>query len=649
MNFKLTPLFLFLILLFVLLLGSILSDWLFKINEGFISYNESQTPIQSQLTIPQYSTVNTVYKLYDSVYFDSNNGNLIQLFGKPYDGTNVDTSGGSLTSISLVPRSGGEPNIYNVTTANTGTSVDQSMVGKSVSNNNNKINNFWIYPTPSNYNTGLPYQVFYILWNNQTYLHLYDISNAKNISTFIFSTSGSPTYSSYTNSTVTIPTSVINDTNPANNSFNNQTLYDASKNGLVYNITNNVFFDTTNANLIIQNKANGVSVYNGSVDSTNNPTTLFTNIKTANQIHNTPSSISNSRTQSFVVSDLDDQKMVLYIPNQQTTMIVVFSQDAGNSKLLSIIDVVRFNPNISGGIDFPGATVSNPSTNTPNTQNPQSTIDDVTMNINENVSSDSVISNYYNKYWNKSGQCKDVSNSNDYLLKTQIIPPVCPACPTCPSNTTCSNCGGNGGSGTVGVSNVFDVSGNPINTLYDARGQPISTLYDSNGKPIHVVSNGGIVSGIANLGNSAAGGAERVVGDVLGGAGVAGSMAIGGAERIGGDVLGGAERVGGDIYGVGKNIGSGIGNVLGLNGQGKGQGQGQGQGQGTPNGQGTPGLPNGDVQKNDGYAGRDYGGYGYPPMNTPNYNTATNPQYGAVPPTKSNFMPITSSFSAFGK
>ena len=47
--------------------------------------------------------------------------------------------------------------------------------------------------------------------------------------------------------------------------------------------------------------------------------------------------------------------------------------------------------------------------------------------------------------------------------------------------------------------------------------------------------------------------------------------------------------------------------------------------------------------------GRDYGGYGYPPMNTPNYNTATYPQYGAVPTTKSDFMPITSSFSAFGK
>jgi hypothetical protein len=40
--------------------------------------------------------------------------------------------------------------------------------------------------------------------------------------------------------------------------------------------------------------------------------------------------------------------------------------------------------------------------------------------------------------------------SEDYLLKTQIVPPVCPSCPSCAySAGTCSNCGGSGGSGTL--------------------------------------------------------------------------------------------------------------------------------------------------------------------------------------------------------
>jgi hypothetical protein len=44
---------------------------------------------------------------------------------------------------------------------------------------------------------------------------------------------------------------------------------------------------------------------------------------------------------------------------------------------------------------------------------------------------------------------------SNYLLKTQVVPPVCPACPACPkvpSKMQCTNCGGQGGSGTLGTS-----------------------------------------------------------------------------------------------------------------------------------------------------------------------------------------------------
>ena len=643
MNIKLTPLFLFLILLFVLLMAGILGNRLYNMEEGFISYNEAQTPLQSQLTIPQYSTANSVYKLYDSIYFDSKNGNLLQLFGTPYNGSNVDTSGGSLTSINLLSRSGGDPKKFSISTANPSPSVDQSMIGTSLSNTNNKTNNYWIYPTPSNYNSGLPYQVFYILWNDKTYLHVFDIENTKNLSSFIFNSKGSPTFTSYTKSTVTVPTSIVNDTSPTKDSFNNQVFYDQSKNGFVYNITKNVFFDTTNANLIIQNQANDVSVYNGSVDSNNTPVSIFNNITSAGKINGTSSSISSSRTKSFLVNDLDGQTMVLYMPNQQTTMVVILSQDAGNSKLLSIKGVVRFNPNISGGIDFPGKTVTGPSTQQNQTieqqnQTVEHVIKNVTKNVTENVtekaSSNDVISNYYNRYWNKN-QCKDGKLSSEFLLKTQIVPPVCPACPSCPVNTTCTNCGGNGGSGTVGVSNVFDISGHPINTLYDANGKPITTLYDANGKLVHVVSNTGIINNYVDN-------AGQTIRSVAGGVtNTAGNVAMN-AERV----IGNVAKSTGTALGA---VGSGVGNLVGKLIDNSQSQQGTPNGLGTPNSQGTPGLLTGDVQNNDGYAGRSYGGYGYPPNNTPNYNTTTYPYYGAVPSTSNNYMPITTSFSAFGK
>jgi hypothetical protein len=40
--------------------------------------------------------------------------------------------------------------------------------------------------------------------------------------------------------------------------------------------------------------------------------------------------------------------------------------------------------------------------------------------------------------------------TNDYMLKTQIVPPVCPTCPSCSVTHTgvCTSCGGQGGAGT---------------------------------------------------------------------------------------------------------------------------------------------------------------------------------------------------------
>jgi hypothetical protein len=42
--------------------------------------------------------------------------------------------------------------------------------------------------------------------------------------------------------------------------------------------------------------------------------------------------------------------------------------------------------------------------------------------------------------------------SSAYMLKTNIVPPVCPMCPGSVGGGCCTNCGGNGGAGTAGVS-----------------------------------------------------------------------------------------------------------------------------------------------------------------------------------------------------
>lgn len=78
---------------------------------------------------------------------------------------------------------------------------------------------------------------------------------------------------------------------------------------------------------------------------------------------------------------------------------------------------------------------------------------------------------------------KSIHENEDYILKTQIVPPVCPTCPTCPNipdKVTCTNCGGNGGSGTKdaeGKSLVLDekqykrtVESNPLSETVKATG-----------------------------------------------------------------------------------------------------------------------------------------------------------------------------------
>lgn len=78
---------------------------------------------------------------------------------------------------------------------------------------------------------------------------------------------------------------------------------------------------------------------------------------------------------------------------------------------------------------------------------------------------------------------KSIDENEDYILKTQIVPPVCPTCPTCPAmpeKVNCTNCGGNGGSGTKdaeGKSLVLDekeykrtMESNPLSETVKATG-----------------------------------------------------------------------------------------------------------------------------------------------------------------------------------
>ena len=207
----------------------------------------------------------------------------------------------------------------------------------------------------------------------------------------------------------------------------------------------------TNGDLYIKNVENNFDIYNRDGVKTDSPSN---------------EKILSSRTTPFVKVDEKGGNLVVYVPHQKKTLIAIFHKTVEEDKIkYNMVQVCRFAKNklIETADDEESA--DNQNENNQNNQGPS--ITDVTGNqpnsehthtMAELLDISNNISDYYKWYWywNSSGSLP-VHFSEDYMLKTQMVPPVCPACPSCPNKGgCCTNCGGNGGNGTV------DASGNSI-------------------------------------------------------------------------------------------------------------------------------------------------------------------------------------------
>ena len=82
---KITPFIVLLLLLVVLVLFTLFCKFPFFQQEGFITFLKNEDSMTEQI-IPQYSD-KTVYKLYDNLFFDNNNGSLIEVDGTSQEET----------------------------------------------------------------------------------------------------------------------------------------------------------------------------------------------------------------------------------------------------------------------------------------------------------------------------------------------------------------------------------------------------------------------------------------------------------------------------------------------------------------------------------------------------------------------------------
>jgi len=671
---KVTALLLFLILLIVLVVSVIVGKSVWK--EGFISYQQSNKSTQSNpyaLTIPTYSN-KPVTKLFDNLYFDTGNGNLIEIDSPKYvTGGSVDLIGNTITSTTITPRS----NFGNSRTYNGNVSLTQSNTAESGYTLSSSYSTF-VYNSKS-VNTD-KYCVMYIPWNTNTYIHILDTTNNTHVGTYGTTNNVLNIYNWPTDPATGVPsqsTGLSNpstDIDPNNNGFVSDNYYDPNK--VLYQLSKYVKYDITNGCLIVQtqNTPKAVTIYNRL-----NPITSV-NVTSPNTISNTPSTVQSITFSPNIIQDILGNNVVLYIPDGTNTLVAIISNKVNTGYTLA--NAVRFTAN---AVDTGSGSNANGLMTLFNTF--------ISGGGGQVGSGSSGAQQRGQNGGNNGGQPTASGYSDDYILKTQIVPPVCPSCPSCSNNKgVCTNCGGQGGSGTKSGNGGTMVSGEKgkqgiVDNLTDehsffGEGTPTTGKKDANGNDIEWKSDigkgtfssnadpntlaGGLslmqystVAGIEELGYTAA--------DVL----KTGASTVGGAVK---DVTGGigkaAEGVGSGLKGaaheavdLAKSAGSGTVGLIkdkrdrdsaapgqGSGGMGSQVPQGSGgmgsQGSGGP-GSGGPGSGGPGAQGPSGSTGR--GTPGYSQISSAGPQTMDQYSYYGTLPAKGSsiYMPVTADFSTF--
>jgi hypothetical protein len=335
---KMTPFVIFFLLLVVLLISVMFS---YVIPEGMIGYNKN-AGIMSQMAVPPYSSTKQMYRVYDSIYFDANSGNVVELFG--------DSASNQLTNMVVMPRTGSKVTQYDNTATATDFSpntVNAALVNVSLSSSNHS----WSYPTKNNVTT-LPYQyqVLYFPWNTDTVMMIHDIQDPNNQQFVALPASGSvgPNDQFSLPGSATMPSEYKADADATNNNKYVSGLNGYTEpNAKIYQVAGNVFFDTSNQTLLLKNSSN-----------------LYTGTPYSVAASSGSSGVGVLSAAPQIVNDAVGNNLVVAMPfSGGRTMVCILSVNGQNKDLLSIRNVVRFDPSKPGGIE--GGTIDESSTPSP--------------------------------------------------------------------------------------------------------------------------------------------------------------------------------------------------------------------------------------------------------------------------------------------
>ena len=501
--------------------------------EGFVSFAYSEDSLVDVI-VPQYSTTKPVIKLHDSLFFDKSNANLLEVDSEGYNG-NVDLTGNTISRITVSPRIGTTSTTYTVSTSDnvipTGSNITtKSMTSKSYESKSEETDK---------------YTAFYIPYLYQTYIHILNTTEKKQMTSFTFGSGNAAnnyefkTGSTYDDSQLADLESYVNDTDANNNTEVLNTDYSNTRK--IFQLSKYVNFDMSNGNVIIfQGDGNDKKMNIYKRDRSVEQRAVAGTTTSAYDSQNT---LVNMSYTVITAVDACGQLLVVYVPSGTTSMVALIGLKDINTAQYDLKNVKRFTAN---GVDY-GDLTTNPSTTSPTPTTGSGQASSVTQTSGTLTDS------------NTGTSCPN--DMDDYLLKTKVIPPVCPACPSCPkcesSKGVCPSCGGNGGSGTMSnkgntlvnntnggdpISNTVQVAGNIGEKTLDTAGGLAEKGIDTT---VDVAKSLG--SGVKDLAEPGV----EVVAD--------------GAREIGSAAKSGAEYAGSALTSAVDTTGKFIGNVLTTN------------------------------------------------------------------------------------
>jgi hypothetical protein len=601
-SFKLTPVIMIVLILIVLAIS------IYMKNSYFVEGVENMFNDKGQFSdfiLPEYSQTSPLTQLTETIFYDKKNGNIVEavvewktsdtapavtapaetapavtapavtapavtapaVTAPAAEGYENMGSQATLKRLIITPRNGSDSYIYDITkTAEcVKKPTQESLIDKIDSSYAT-----WSYVSQSEFAPETT--VFYMPWKNDTYLTVYEKSDGKMNPRGVFYFSNGNTGTAEIKKVEL--SNYVNTQDDNNNKYVKDTKYGDYD---LYQLDKFILYDIPTSNLIVRKEHNtgSINIFNGAGEQIQS--TTVKEKYDANKIHENQEKY--SELKAWTALDGQGEGIVLYIKNADKTLVAVYGFESSTMDSLVLKNVKRFT---LYGVDM-GDKIEKPTVSTCDKNAPA---EPVSVAEKPKV---------------------DEATSDDYILKTKIVPPVCPSCPMCPDKVTCTNCGGNGGSGTIGTDGKSMVKDEKVVTKTRVIDQAGNVVSETVGEVTDLARD--TASGAVGLAKETVGGAVGLAKETVGGT-------VGLAKETVGGTVGLAKDIFGSVSGLLRGAGSGAMNVL------------------TPDQQTRRGIPNQPIQQ----AGVQSVNYG-----TDNYYT----RYGMLPNKESNFVPRTANFSNF--